>query len=370
MRTAIILLIILCILIVGIGIAFCCIDAPKSAKTPSEALDDTNDLDTIDAVVTWVDGRSKERYRLLDEYMQKEQEEYPDADILHLKAREPDVRGPPEQDELYFCLHLMAKFMPWLRQVHLITQKPERPSWLSPTSNSVNGLKIQIVHHDDIFDIKGPKIPTFNSTSILTNIPNIPNLAERFILFDDDCYVGQPLSPSHFFDVDGTPIVPVNVCNIDNFRGEPAWFRTIQHSHELIRKYLTKRSITMPEIILAPEHVCVPFLKSAFRHILYEDEDINKARCNLLRFRCNREFYTQAVIIGILATLGAIQTPKPDFQARMLQTDQLRYFTAETMPHVFCINHALSETDVSILNSLVASNGLVPYAHSTMVPCA
>jgi hypothetical protein len=68
----------------------------------------------------------------------------------------------------------------------------QRPFWL------LDHPKITIVDHKEIF--KDPaQLPTFNSQALECHLHRIPNLAEHFIYFNDDVFVGQPLSESDFF---------------------------------------------------------------------------------------------------------------------------------------------------------------------------
>ena len=91
----------------------------------------------------------------------------------------------------------VAKFMPWIRKVHLILMQPSQiPEWLNTSS-------VNIVYHKDI--IPEEYLPTFNSNTIEMFIHNIPDLSEHFVYSNDDMFAIGNLSPDNFFDKDGNP---------------------------------------------------------------------------------------------------------------------------------------------------------------------
>jgi hypothetical protein len=54
------------------------------------------------------------------------------------------------------------------------------------------------VPHEQI--MPADALPTFNSTAIEACVQNIPGLSEYFLLFNDDTFIGKPLSPQFWFD--------------------------------------------------------------------------------------------------------------------------------------------------------------------------
>ena len=49
-------------------------------------------------------------------------------------------------------------------------------------------------------------LPTFNSHAIETRLHHIDGLAEHFLYFNDDVFLGRPLDPSRFFQPGGSPV--------------------------------------------------------------------------------------------------------------------------------------------------------------------
>ncbi|MEX6314967.1 Stealth CR1 domain-containing protein [Providencia manganoxydans] len=80
----------------------------------------------------------------------------------------------------------IEKFLPWVRKIHFVTCG-QRPKWMIEKHS-----KIQFVNHDDIFPDRNI-LPVFNSSAIELNFNRIPDLAEKFIYFNDDTLVLKKL---------------------------------------------------------------------------------------------------------------------------------------------------------------------------------
>lgn len=99
-------------------------------------------------------------------------------------------------DNLKYCIRGIAKFMPFIRKVHLIVSSPTQvPSW-------INRDEVNIVYHKDI--IPEECLPTFNSRTIEMCMHNIPDLDEEFVYFNDDMFVINMCTPEDFF-INGKP---------------------------------------------------------------------------------------------------------------------------------------------------------------------
>ncbi len=143
----------------------------------------------IDFVVLWVDG-ADESWRKKQRLYKKE---YIAANRILSEIPEAanDIRYI-ELGTLRYLLRSIETFCPWYRYIHLVVDG-QTPEWLD-----INHDKIRIVDHKEIF--KDPKdLPTFNCHAIHVNLHNIPGLAERFILCDDDFLILKSTDPSFFF---------------------------------------------------------------------------------------------------------------------------------------------------------------------------
>ncbi len=137
----------------------------------------------IDFVVTWVDGSDPE--------WRKEKACYSPKGI----ADDNEVRYR-DWDIFRYWFRGVEKFALWVRKIHFVTWG-HLPSWLD-TSNP----KLHIVNHKDYL----PKdiLPTYNSTVLELYLHKIPDLAEKFVYFNDDMMITKPMKPEDFF-IGGKP---------------------------------------------------------------------------------------------------------------------------------------------------------------------
>lgn len=128
----------------------------------------------IDIVIYWVDGNDLEWQKEYSNYKQKAFGRFRDLGTLK------------------YVFRGIEKYMPWVRYVHFITNG-QKPDWM----NFYNE-KLKFHTHQDIFYFKDA-LPVFNSSAIEANFFNIPDLAEKFILFNDDMLVLKDVPEERFF---------------------------------------------------------------------------------------------------------------------------------------------------------------------------
>ena len=146
--------------------------------------------DKIDIVYLWVDPTDKNWQLEKDKWYEKINGKKP------LYAGAAGVERFRDNGELLYSFRSVAECVPWINHIYIITGFNHVPKWLN-----TNHPKITIVPHEQIM----PKsaIPTFNATAIEMCIPNIPGLAEHFLLMNDDMFFNKKLSPSFFYDTIG-----------------------------------------------------------------------------------------------------------------------------------------------------------------------
>jgi hypothetical protein len=83
-----------------------------------------------------------------------------------------------------------------VRHIWIVTDG-QMPPWLDETDP-----KITVVDHREIFADPGV-LPTFNSHAIESQLHHIDGLAEHFLYFNDDFFLGRPVLPTHFFQSNG-----------------------------------------------------------------------------------------------------------------------------------------------------------------------
>lgn len=146
--------------------------------------------ESIDAVVTWVDG----------------------DDPVHREKRERfgEARAPAtstggarfgEMGELFYCLRSILLFAPFIRRIHVVTDAQTPPALARlRAERPLDAERLVLVDHRDIFRGFEHRLPTFNSRTIETMLFRVPELAERFISFNDDMFLARPLSLGAVFE--------------------------------------------------------------------------------------------------------------------------------------------------------------------------
>jgi hypothetical protein len=139
----------------------------------------------IDVVYTWVDGQDPEWRRRKAAAAGESYHEESASDARFLS-----------RDELRYSLRSLHMNAPWVRKVFVVTDD-QTPAWLETAHPGV-----QVVSHKEIFS--DPSVlPVFNSHAIESQLHHIDGLAEHFLYFNDDMFVGRPLAPQAFFLANG-----------------------------------------------------------------------------------------------------------------------------------------------------------------------
>jgi len=153
---------------------------------------DSSDSDcVIDAVVPWVDG-ADENHRKKREDMLNEQPKARENELITGRDKTRFI----DNGELKYCLRSIRTFAPWIHTIHLLTDN-QKPDFL--TQEMISDMNVKLVDHREIFKGYEWALPTFNNRTIETAIWRIPDLAERFIFFNDDFLLTAPVDPHHFF---------------------------------------------------------------------------------------------------------------------------------------------------------------------------
>jgi hypothetical protein len=167
-------------------IYFFFINTAKSDKILIDNLDESNEDidDDIDAVITWVDSSDKYWQEQRSQYYLKEDKS---SDNQNIRFPNPEF----VDNELYYCVASINKYLPWIRNIFIVTCFNQKPSWINKFP------KIKIIDHTEIIPLK--YLPTFNSHVIECHLHKIINLSSKFIYFNDDFYVNKYLKKKFFF---------------------------------------------------------------------------------------------------------------------------------------------------------------------------
>ena len=243
---------------------------------------------TIDFVITWVDG-SDPAWQAEKARWQKPAEEEACAQVRYRNW-----------DTLHYWFRAVETYAPWVNRVHLITWG-HVPAWLNLAHS-----KLHVVRHEDY--IPAEYRPTFSSHPIELNIHRIPGLAEQFVYFCDDFYLGAPCAPEDFFregmpcdSLSETPLsagVPstYNYVRLNDTAFISRHFDRIEVRKKLWKKWFSFRTpkalarnlLTLPlrrrEFVgLTVQHLPQAYLKSSFQKVW----DLEPA---LLDATCRRKF--------------------------------------------------------------------------------
>lgn len=137
----------------------------------------------IDIVYLWVDGSDPDWLLEKNKRLSKINNTPPEEAISPIRFQ--------DHEELRYSLRSLLKFAPFFHHIYIVTMS-QRPKWL------LDHPQITIVDHTEIFKDK-THLPTFNSNAIESNLHRIPNLSEHFIYFNDDMFLGAPVTPFDFF---------------------------------------------------------------------------------------------------------------------------------------------------------------------------
>ncbi len=142
-------------------------------------------MNDTDFVILWVDGS--------DPAWRKEF-----AAARHADADDEDASVARYRDwrTLRYWFRSVERFAPWVRRIHFVTWG-HLPAWLDNSHP-----RLHIVRHADY--LPEAYRPTFNSNALELNLHRIEGLAEQFVLFNDDTFLGRPARPDDFFR-DGLP---------------------------------------------------------------------------------------------------------------------------------------------------------------------
>ncbi|MFF7359407.1 stealth conserved region 3 domain-containing protein [Streptomyces sp. NPDC008125] len=139
----------------------------------------------IDVVYTWVDGDDPAWQRRRAESR---------GEVFHAEAA--SLARYVSRDELKYSLRSVRMFMPWVRNIYVVTDQ-QVPHWWTDGDG-----RARVVDHREIFDDPS-HLPTFNSHAIESRLHHIPGLSRHFVYFNDDMFIGRTLTPSAFFHPNG-----------------------------------------------------------------------------------------------------------------------------------------------------------------------
>jgi hypothetical protein len=282
----------------------------------------------IDVVYTWVDGTDPEWQRKRAAVT---------GEVYHAESNS-DARFL-SRDELRYSLRSLHANAPWVRNIYIVTDD-QTPSWLDTSRPN-----IRVVSHKEIFS--DPSVlPVFNSHAIESQLHRIDGLAEHFLYFNDDMFIGRPLAPQAFFLANGLSKfflsqgrVPVGPITAED--------TPVDAAHKNNRRLLERKfGPTTSQVF---QHVPYALRRSVITEIENEFRD-DFAATMASRFRSTEDLSVPSNLYHYYAYLsgravagsvkyGYIQLAVPDLAARLARALARRDWDA------FCLNDAYSTAD-------------------------
>lgn len=153
----------------------------------------------LDVVYTWVDGD--------DPALAAKREAHRTGQAPDAQSREAGASRYTSHDELKYSLRSLEMYAPFLRNIYIVTDG-QSPSWLDTAAPG-----IRVVDHKEIFSDPNA-LPVFNSHAIGTQLHHIDGLSEQYLYFNDDVFLGRPVTPGHFFHGNGIAKVPFSPAQL------------------------------------------------------------------------------------------------------------------------------------------------------------
>lgn len=159
----------------------------EGSGVPSPVIRVTSQEEAVDVVYTWVDSS--------DPVWRQSLAEWSGQSVAVMESASNEERYI-NRDELKYSLRSVWLYAPFVRNIYIVTAG-QRPPWLDPSAENVH-----IVDHRDIFPDPAA-LPTFNSHSIEACLHRIPGLAEHFLYFNDDFFIGREVQKETFYTKNG-----------------------------------------------------------------------------------------------------------------------------------------------------------------------
>ncbi len=178
--------------------------------------------DKIDFVVMWVDGN--------DPVWREEKNKYKP----HSSDNSASDNRFRDWDLFRYWFRGVAKYAPWVNHIYLITCG-HYPEWLN-----LNNPKLSLIKHEDY--IPKELLPTFNANTIEMNLHRIPELAEQFVLFNDDMFLISDTTKEDFF-VEGKPCESGVLGIISSQNYDDVFPHILLNDISIINKYFNKGEV-------------------------------------------------------------------------------------------------------------------------------
>lgn len=179
----------------------------------------------IDFVIYWVDGADPEHVSKRLRY----QKEFSLLDENN-EVQSTNQKRFVQKDELKYCLRSIKQFAPWYRKILLLTDS-QIPAFLDTKRLHLD--RIEIVEHTTLFHNRSQCLPTFNSRALTTQLAELQQLSQQFILGNDDIMLSAPVEPTYFFEHE-LPVIYADRVETTRIENKSLYFQGILNALRLI----------------------------------------------------------------------------------------------------------------------------------------
>ena len=233
----------------------------------------------VDIVYLWVarDDPEREIYRKLEGISQN------DGNSVENRFN--------NYEELRYSLRSIEMYCPWVNNIYIFVKDGQCPEFLN-----LNNEKIHLVYHSQV--IPKEYLPLFNSNSIEQFIHKIPGLSDRYIYFNDDLMINQPVEKNDFF-VKGIPVVNFKKNKLTNF----GFVADLPYNHPMLLWYNfgVAKKLFGVDYSVAQFHTPSPCYKPWEQELAKLIKD--NGFWNIRKFRTNRDIVSNNYLRNIFYEL-------------------------------------------------------------------
>lgn len=144
--------------------------------------------DPVDVVYMWVDGT--------DEIWRKRRDDVVRGLTGEVPVDSVDPSRFRDNGELRYSLRSVHQHCEWVRNIILVTDD-QAPGWLD-----LSHPRLRHVTHTELFGQAG-QLPNYNSHAIASRLHHIDGLSDKFLIFNDDVFIGHYVGSENFFTSNG-----------------------------------------------------------------------------------------------------------------------------------------------------------------------
>lgn len=314
---------------------------------------------SIDAVITWVDGN--------DPALKAKQRQYFTAD------EDDDITSEArfsDNGEIYYCISAIVTNATFINRIFIVTddQHPPVIAQIAQKFGQDVANRIVVVDHKEIFRGYEAFLPTFNSSSIEAVLHRIPDLSERYIYFNDDFIVAKPIIESDFF-------IGNRAVLRGKWRKDSSTHFNTKHRQRMLDgrwhlsakifsykeyQYLAFKLLGFADSFFWHDHTPHPFYRPKLEAYFAENEDV--LRTNLsFRIRDMSQYDTMSLANGLEILDGNVTIRSPSLTYLKPSSNWFQRFylfrkrrSFEKRESTFICVQALSSTDPKTRDDIFA----------------